>query len=238
MMWFHRLADFLLRIVLSILLRLDIAGLENTPPEGPLIVAVNHTSFLDPLLGMVFIPRTVFPLGKIELFEKRFVGWIFPAYGVIPIRRGTIDREAITRSLRLLRNGGVLLVAPEGTRSDDGRLQQGRNGSAVLAARTDASILPVAIWGVMDFEANIRRLRRTHAHMTVGPAFKIKDGNRRIPRDQLDTVTDEIMFRIAALLPVEHRGVYADLDRASSHYLEPVRGQPADALDRDATGTG
>lgn len=221
MMWFHWFADFLLRILLSVLLRLQIDGLSNTPPDGPLIVAVNHTSFLDPLLGIVFVPRTVFPLGKVELFEKRFVGWIFPAYGVIPIRRGHFDREAIRRSLRLLRDGGALLVAPEGTRSDDGRLQPGRNGTAVLAARSNAAILPVAIWGVNDFGANVRRLRRTDVRVVVGPAFRIQ-GNGRIPRDALDDVTDEIMYRISALLPPEYRGVYANLDQATSHYLEPV----------------
>lgn len=224
MMWFHQLADLLLRILLSVLLRLEIDGLVNTPPDGPLIVAVNHTSFLDPLLGMVFVPRTVFPLGKVELFQKRFVGWVFPAYGVIPIRRGQIDREAIRRSLRLLRDGSVLLVAPEGTRSDDGRLQPGRNGTAVLAARTNAAILPVAIWGVKDFETNIRQLRRTDAHVQVGPAFRIRT-NGRIPRDELDDITHEIMYRISTLLPPEYRGVYADLERATSHYLEPVAGQ-------------
>jgi 1-acyl-sn-glycerol-3-phosphate acyltransferase len=226
MMWLHRFADFVLRILLSVLLRLEFQGLANTPPDGPLIVAVNHTSFLDPLVSIVFIPRTVFPLGKIELFEKRFVGWIFPAYGVIPIRRGQIDRQAIRRSLRRLRDGGVLLVAPEGTRSDDGRLQPGRNGTAVLAARTGAAILPVAIWGVKDFQTNIRRLRRTDAKVAVGPAFRIRT-NGRIPRGELDDVTREIMYRIAALLPPEYRGMYADLERATSHYLEPVAGQSA-----------
>lgn len=226
MMWFHRLTDFLLRHLLSVLLRLKIHGLEHTPPNGPLIVAVNHTSFLDPLLGMVFVPRTVFPLGKVELFEKRFVGWVFPAYGVIPIRRGEIDREAITRSLRLLHDGGALLVAPEGTRSDDERLQPGHNGTAVLAARTDAAILPVAIWGVKAFGTNVKHLRRTDAHVEVGPAFRIR-ANGRIPRDDLDAVTSEIMYRIAALLPPDHRGVYADLDQATSQHLEPVAGQRA-----------
>jgi 1-acyl-sn-glycerol-3-phosphate acyltransferase len=226
MMWFHRFADLALRILLSVLLRLDMYGLTNTPPEGPLIVAVNHTSFLDPLLTIVFIPRTIFPLGKIELFEKRFVGWIFPAYGVIPIRRGEIDREAIRRSLRLLRDGGALLVAPEGTRSDDGRLQRGRNGTAVLATRTGAAILPVAIWGVQGFEANIRRLRRTDVQVAVGPAFRIQSKGD-VPRDELDDVTREIMYRIAALLPPEYRGVYADLEQATTHYLEPVAGQRA-----------
>lgn len=223
MKWFHELADVALRVVLRILLKLEIDGLENMPQTGALIVAINHSSFLDPLIAGAFLPRTVIPLGKVELFQHPLFGWIFPAYGVIPVRRGEIDRTAIRRSLELLRGGGALLMAPEGTRSEDGRLQPGRRGVALLAARTNATVLPVAIWGVKAFWRNIRRLRRTEVYMAVGKPFRIVVEDRRVPREQLDEITDELMHRLAELLPPELRGAYQDLDRSTQHYLRPSR---------------
>jgi len=222
MRWFHWLANVLMRAVFRTLLKLEIRGLENTPPTGPVIVTINHASFLDPLLASAFLPRTIFPLGKVELFEKPLVGWVFPAYGVIPVRRGEIDRTAIRRSLALLRDSGVLLMAPEGTRSSDGRLQRGRSGVALLAVRTDATILPVAIWGVQAFWRNLSRLRRTEAHMVVGQPLHISVESRKVPREQLDEITDEIMYRVAELLPPEYRGVYEGLDHAPRRYLHPA----------------
>lgn len=220
-MWFHRLANIALRVVLRILLKLEMRGLENVPATAALIVAINHTSFLDPLIAGAFLPRRTIPMAKIELFRKPLVGWIFPAYGAIPVRRGEIDRTAIRRSLEVLREGGALLMAPEGTRSRDGRLQPGRSGVAMLAVRTDATILPVAIWGVHAFWRNLSRLRRTEAHMVVGQPFRIAVEGRRVSREELDEITDELMYRLAELLPAEHRGAYSDPDRATRHQLAP-----------------
>lgn len=89
----------------------------------------------------------------------------------------------------------------------------------MLAVRTDATVLPVAIWGVHQFGRNIRRLRRTEAHMVVGQPFHIVVEGRKIPREQLDEITDEIMYRVAELLPPEHRGVYQDLEQTTQRYL-------------------
>lgn len=222
MMWFHWLSNVVLRLLLGTFLKLKLQGLENTPETGTLIVAINHTSFLDPLLAGAFLPRTILPLTKMELFKIPVFGWIFPAYGAIPIHRGEIDRRSIRRSLELLRSGGALLVAPEGTRSDDGRLQRGRPGIALLAARTDATILPVAIWGVQSFWQNLKRLRRTDAYLAVGEPFQIAVEGRRVPREQLDEITDEIMYRLAELMPAEYRGTYADVEDVIPRHLKEV----------------
>lgn len=229
MKWFHWFANLALRTVLRILLKLEIRGVENTPSTGTLVVAINHASFLDPLIAGAFLPRTVIPLGKVELFRNRLFGWVFPAYGVIPIHRGEIDRAAIRRSLEVLRSGGALLVAPEGTRSRDGRLQHARSGVALLAVRTDATLLPVAVWGVQAFWRNLRRLRRTEAHMAIGQPLRIAVHDRRIPREQLDEITDELMYRLAELLPPEQRGVYQDVAGAARRYLRPVSRPDSDS---------
>lgn len=225
-MWFHLLSNMALRIALRILLKLDIRGQANMPTTGAVIVAINHTSFFDPLIAISFLPRNVFPMAKVELFETPFFGWVFPAYGAIPIRRGEADRSAIRQSLNILRNGGVLLVAPEGTRSSDGRLQRGRNGAALLAVRTDAMVLPIAIWGVRSFWEtvwhNIRRRKRVEVHMVISEPLRIAVEGRKIPREQLDEITDELMYRLAELLPPEYRGVYENLDQATDYHLSPA----------------
>jgi 1-acyl-sn-glycerol-3-phosphate acyltransferase len=219
---FRFLSDIALWIVLRILLKPHIRGLENVPPTGPVIAAINHTSFLDPVMVMAFLPRVVIPLAKEELFKHRFFGWVFRAYGCIPIRRGEIHQSAIRRSLELLRDGGLLLVAPEGTRSRDGRLQPGHSGVALLATRTNATILPISIWGVMPFGQNVRRLRRTEVHMVIGKPFRIAVEGRKLSREQLDEITDEIMYQLAELLPPEHRGVYENLNRPTKGYLSYI----------------
>jgi 1-acyl-sn-glycerol-3-phosphate acyltransferase len=220
--WFHSLANFLLRIVLRIVLKLEIRGLENTPREGSLIVAINHTSFLDPVLAGAFLPRVIHPMAKVELFRIPVFGAVVRAYGAFPVNRGQVDRQAIHRSLEVLRAGGAVLVAPEGTRSKDGGLLPGRRGVAMLALHTGATILPVAIWGLRDFWRNLARLRRTPTWMVVGEPFRIVYEGGKPSREELKAITDEIMYRLAALLPPEHRGIYSDVDRVSERYLVPV----------------
>ena len=89
----------------------------------------------------------------------------------------------------------------------------------MLAVRTGAAILPVVIWGVLPFGQNLRRLRRTETHMVVGKPFRVTVEGRKVSREQLDEITDEIMYRLAELLPPECRGVYKDLDQATQRNL-------------------
>jgi 1-acyl-sn-glycerol-3-phosphate acyltransferase len=217
--WFRRFADAGLPIVLRILARIDVRGLENTPPFGPLIIVINHTSFFDPLLVLGFLPRKITPLAKEELTKMPIISWLVSSFGVIPIKRGAIDRNAITESLKVLRAGDGLIVAPEGTRSPTGELQRGRSGVTLLAARTGATILPFAIWGVKPFWKNLFRLKRTTAHVAIGKPFRITVEGHKVPREQIDEITDEIMYQLARLLPAEYRGVYKDLDQATERHL-------------------
>ncbi len=221
--WFHALANFVLRIVLRIVLRLEVRGLEHTPPTGSLLVAINHTSFLDPVLAGVFIPREIYAMAKAELFRIPVFGTVIRAYGAFPVHRGEIDRSAIRRALEVLRAGEALLVAPEGTRSPTEQLQRGRKGVALLALRTGAAILPVAIWGVKPVWHNLARLRRTPATMVIGEPFRIAYAGHKPSREELEAITDEIMYRLAALLPPAYRGVYADVEQAPQRYLVPLR---------------
>jgi len=125
------------------------------------------------------------------------------------IRRGEIDRTALRRCLEALRAGDVLGLAPEGTRSRSGVLQRGKPGIAYLAYKTDVPILPVAIWGLETWGKSWRRLRRPHVHVVVGKPFRLPRLEGKPRSKDLQVLADQVMYRIAALLPEKYRGVYA-----------------------------
>jgi 1-acyl-sn-glycerol-3-phosphate acyltransferase len=118
-----------------------------------------------------------------------------------------------------LEEGLILGLAPEGTRSGDGRLQQGNPGMVLLALRSGAPLLPVVHYGGELFWRNLARLRRTDFHVIVGQPFFLEPGGIKVTRQVRRQMTDEIMYQMAAVLPPDHRGVYANLDDATETYL-------------------
>lgn len=217
---FRRAAMGIVRFLMWLLLRMEVAGLENIPAEGAVILAISHTNFLDPVLVGALCPRPVEAVTKIENLRLFFFGPLIWLYGVIPIRRGEVDRRALGGAVEVLRRGDVLLIAPEGTRSGVGRLQKGRGGLAYVAARTGASIVPIGIVGVENFWRNLPRLRRTSVQMELGKPFRFVAHGRPLDRQSLAQMTTEAMYQIAAVLPPERRGLYADLEAATEEWLE------------------
>jgi 1-acyl-sn-glycerol-3-phosphate acyltransferase len=217
---------FPIRVLSRTLCRVYDAELAGIPHEGPLILIANHVNFLDvPVLYTHLIPRPVTGFAKIETWNNPALGLFFSLGGAIPIRRGVVDRTAIGRARDVLRSGGILAIAPEGTRSGSGRLQEARTGVSVLALESGAPVIPVAYYGGEKFRANILRLRRTDFHFRVGAPFRVRMQNGRLTRAVRRSITDEIMFRLAALLPPEYRGYYADLSKATNRYLADGNGK-------------
>ena len=211
MAWFSRL-------VTSVITRVSVEGaITQIPREGPVIIAANHASNLDPVvIGSWIIPqigRRFQWLGKRELFEWPVIGYIARHGGVHPVDRSTADVEAFRLARRILDEGHVLFVFPEGTRSPDGALQAARDGVAVLALRSGASIVPVGIAGSDRVWPRGRKLPRPGGRLTirVGTPFRIADelpaGTER--RAAKGLATTILMRRIAELLPERQRGVYA-----------------------------
>ena len=128
---------------------------------------------------------------------------------VIFVARGEADRKAISRAIEVLKQGYMLAIAPEGTRSKTGALQQAHEGPAYLASRTGALIVPVGAYGQEKTEACWKRLRRPHIVVTIGDPFVLPGTPNKAKGQQLVVYTDEIMLHIAALLPEAYRGVYA-----------------------------
>ena len=197
--------------------RVSIDGaLDEIPREGPVIVTANHASNLDAVvLGSWLIPRIGRRfqwLGKKELFEWPLVGWAARHGGVHPVDRGGADVEAYRLAKRILDEGHVLFVFPEGTRSRDGELQEGRDGVASLALRTGAPIVPVGIAGSHRVWPRGQKLPTPGGRVTVrvGSPFRLADVlppdlDKQTAKGQATTI---IMRRIAELLPENQRGVY------------------------------
>jgi 1-acyl-sn-glycerol-3-phosphate acyltransferase len=133
---------------------------------------------------------------------------------VIFVARGEADREAMGRALEVLRSGGALAVAPEGTRSRTGGLQAGRDGAVYLASRTGATIIPVAAWGQEQALGAWRRLKRPDIHIHIGEPFRLPTGAERARTAELHGYTDELMMTLARMLPEKYQGVYADRVRS------------------------
>jgi 1-acyl-sn-glycerol-3-phosphate acyltransferase len=219
---FRTLADWVLNIVARILFRLEIVGQENVPATGPFIAMMNHIYVLDPVLVSLLTRRKVIIMSKIENYRNLLFRPIMYLYGTFPVHRGELDMVAIRTSLSILARGQGLLMAPEGTRSRTQTLQEGLDGIAWLAVRSRAPLVPVALSGQEHLGRNLLRLRRTPLRVVYGEAFFL-EAEGRTTREQRRRMTDEAMYRLAALLPPPYRGVYSDLGKATSEYLVPYR---------------
>ena len=207
--------------LLYVLCRIDDAQLAQVPERGPLIVATNHINFLEaPVLYTHMAPRPVTGFVKAENLEHPFFGpLLFGLWKGIPLQRGEAAVTAFRQASQVLKEGGILAVAPEGTRSGHGRLQQGLPGVAFLALLNSAPVLPVVHYGGEQFWSRLRRLRRTDFHIVVGQPFHLDGGGVKVTRQVRQQMANEVMYQMAALLPPAYRGIYSDLSAATETYL-------------------
>ena len=190
------------------LAQVEVVGRENLTVEGPCLAVANHLSVFDPPLLLSFYPRRAWALAAEKYSRHRLFGPILHFIGVIFVRRGEVDRQALRAALKVLREGGVVALAPEGTRSKTGQLQQAKEGAAYLASRADTTILPVGITGTEKMLSALKRLRRQRVRVVVGEPFKLPHAGGLVKSPQLAAFTDLIMCRLAALLPESYRGYY------------------------------
>lgn len=196
-------------------------GLEHLPAAGPLIVYFNHIAFIDPIVVLSSLPRNSVPLARHDVYSIPLWG-IFPRlWGVIPVHRGEADRAALRGALRVLRAGETVLIAPEGTRSP--QLQRGKVGLAYLGTRTGATLVPAAVEGTKGYPSlNRARRKQGGARVRFGRGFRYRAEFARPGREALRRMTEEAMYRLAALLPEPRRGVYADLSQATTDTVDFV----------------
>jgi 1-acyl-sn-glycerol-3-phosphate acyltransferase len=206
--------------LIRIICRVDEGWIEQVPMAGPLILVSNHINFLDiPLVFTHLQPRPLTAFVKVETWDNPIMGWLFNLYDAIPIERGAPDRTALHQGMAALKEGKILAISPEGTRSNDGCLKRGYPGVALVAQISRAPLLPLVFYGGENFHQNFHRLRRTDFHIRVGRQFWVNQGDRVGQRDDRQAITDEIMYQLAALLPLQYRGSYSNLEKATTKYL-------------------
>ncbi len=209
------------KFLTAIAFRVDAAQLERVPKKGPLILVGNHVHFLEvPVIYPRMQPRQTTALALASRWDKGWSRWMLNLIGAIPIRRGESDLSAMRKALEMIKAEYIVFIAPEGTRSRDGRLQKGHPGVVLLALRSGAPLLPMVQYGFEDCEDNMRRLRRTDFHIAVGKAFRLDTRGARATRQVRQQMMDEIMYQLAALLPPAYRGAYSDMSAATTEYLD------------------
>jgi 1-acyl-sn-glycerol-3-phosphate acyltransferase len=200
------------KIIAHTIARMDIEGIERIPKEGGCVVVSNHIGRLDAMLAIVLAERDDVIMFIAEKYQKyAFWRWTVRQVDGIWLNRFDTDFHALREVHKRLKAGGILAIAPEGTRSQSGKLLPGKQGAAFLAAKAGVPIVPVALTGTEDtvVKARLRRLQRLDVKIRVGEPFELPPLDRKDRDAYLATQTTEIMCRIAALLPPDYHGHYA-----------------------------
>jgi 1-acyl-sn-glycerol-3-phosphate acyltransferase len=203
---------WLIHAVLKIITTIDVSGYENLPQQGGFVIAVNH-------LGILDAPMAYYALDDWNLFipvaekweQSPLLRWLAKHLNFIFINRFQPDLKAMRQIIKRMEEGQTLVIAPEGTRARDEKMAQGKSGVAYLASKMGWQIVPVAISGTEDrlFLSNLKHFRRTHIKVKAGKSFMLPPFPRENREEVLQEYTDEIMCRIAIMLPERSRGYYA-----------------------------
>jgi 1-acyl-sn-glycerol-3-phosphate acyltransferase len=191
------------------LFRYHIRGVENVPLTGRLIVIANHLHLFDPGLIMPAVSRKIVTVAKGEWRTDVLWGLVLRLAGVIFIRRGEADRDALRACNDVLEHEGALGIAPEGTRSKTGAMIQAKSGIAYIAMRSNSPILPVAIWGIERLK-DWRPFNRPECWIVIGKPFRLPGEHEKMSADELQRLADMTMIRLGLMLPPSYRGVYAE----------------------------
>ena len=205
----------LLSPIFVLLWRIKVEGRENVPATGPVILAPNHVTFLDSMFLPLVVRRRVTFVAKAEYFQSWKTAWFFRACGQIPMRRegGSASERALAAARDVLRDGNVLGIYPEGTRSPDGRLYRGHTGVARLALGCGVPVVPVGLVGTTQVQRPGSNRPHPFKRVTVrfGPPLDLSRWDAEAAADPmtLRLVTDELMFEIRALSGQEYVDRYA-----------------------------
>ena len=191
--------------------RWTITGQAHLKPRGQaMILAVNHLHWTDTCVLGASLPLALQPtwMAKAELFTHPVAAWWLRAIQVIPVSRGRHGLSALVAAEEALKGGAALIIFVEGHRSATGGLQEGQGGALRLAARSGVPIVPIALWGT---EVGLRGIcLRKPIHVSIGEPYVVATAGAKISQQRMAELTDELMLRLAGLLPEQYRGVYRD----------------------------
>jgi 1-acyl-sn-glycerol-3-phosphate acyltransferase len=214
-----RFIIFVVSLVFKIISRIKILNIENLPAAGPIMIASNHIGFLDGILIPAIPTASSHPNLIViiaEKYEKKPIyNWAVKHLGFMFIDRFNPDIRTVREVVKRLKNNGFMIIAPEGTRSPNGALIEGKPGAAYIASKTNASVVPMSLVGCEEktIKQRLLKLKKLDITLSVGKPFKIPSLPRENQDKFLQKYTDEIMCQIAALLPPSHRGVYSQHPR-------------------------
>ena len=210
------LLRWILRRFVNLIADVRVVGLENIPPSGAFVITTNHLGLLDAAMLYYILDRTDVFIPVAEKWEKnalfrwlaKYANWIF-------IDRYNPDLKALRKIISLMEQDKILVIAPEGTRSLNASLAEGKLGAGYLAAKLNRPILPAGIAGTEDKVVgdNLKHFRRSQIFVSAGKLFSLPPLPMKDRDEALRQFTDEIMCHIAAELPEKYRGVYAEHPR-------------------------
>lgn len=206
----------LIRIAMNItrlflLTRIKVFGQENIPVHGPYIVVLNHTSVVDTPVLLLTFPLQKWRFFAVEKWRKHLIyGPIMAWLGAIYIQRDTIERRQLREAIAAIKEGIVFGLAPEGSRSYNGKIKEAKDGAAYLASRVKVPILPVGLVNNDSLFANVQRFKPTTIEVRIGEPFLLPDIGRRANSRDLSVYTHLIMVKIAAQLPERYHGFYRE----------------------------
>ena len=194
---FYNLAKLLARMFFS----MRVIHPERMVETGPLIIAVNHSSFFDPPLAGICSRRGVYYLARKTLLKWPFFGPLFPAMNVIPVERDGNDMSALREVIKKIKEGNAVVLFPEGTRSPDGNLQKARAGIGLVIAKTGAPVMPIRIFGAYEsFPKNAKGLRSSQITVVLGePIHFTREEVENPSRENYQLLSNRVMDAIAAL---------------------------------------
>ncbi len=207
---------WLIRIVLKLVATIEINGYEHLPEKGGFVIACNHLGFLDAPMAFYALDNWNLFIPVAEKWEEvSILKWLGKHLNLIFIDRFNPDLKSMREMIRRMEEGQTLVISPEGTRARDEKMAQGKPGVAYLASKMSWQIVPVAISGTEDrlLRGNLKRFRRTHIKLKAGKSFTLPPFPKESREAALQEYTDEIMCRIAVMLPEKNRGYYAEHPR-------------------------
>jgi len=207
---------WLIHTVMKLITKVEPIGYENLPVQGGFVIAVNHLGFLDTPLAYYMLDNwnLFIPVGE-KWEENPLWRWLSRYLNLIFVDRYKPDLKAMREMIRRMEDGQTLVIAPEGTRARDEKMAQGKPGVAYLASKMGWKIVPIAISGTEDrlVIGNLKRLHRTPIKLIAGKSFTLPPFPKENRDELLQQYTDEIMCRIAVMLPERNRGYYAEHPR-------------------------
>ena len=225
-MFMWRTIRFFVRLFFTIFFDVHVTGQHIVPEVGNLIIASNHLSGVDVPLIPAYLKRRVVYMAKEETFKSRW-GWLIRFLGAFPVRRGEADRQSLRAAQDQLKAGHIVCIFPEGTRSKIHTLGQAHAGMGMIALRSGAPVLPVAIWGS---EYSFKKFR-PRIHLVFGQPMILTPKGKKITREDIDDATEQVMLRMTSMLPPRYRGVYAEklaatestAEDASTDHIDPMQ---------------